>query len=47
MEKICIDEIDNSVQPPAVMRHLTGPLGVTDLAINYDDLEPGDSFAFA
>lgn len=29
------------------MRHLTGPLGVTDLAINYYELKPGDSFAFA
>ena len=47
MEKVRIDEVDNSVQPAAVMRHLTGPLGTTDLAINYYELEPGDSFAFA
>jgi uncharacterized cupin superfamily protein len=47
MEKVRIDEVDNSVQPAAVMRHLTEPLGVTDLAINYYELEPGDSFAFA
>lgn len=47
MEKVRIDEVDNSIQPAAVMRHLTEPLGVTDLAINYYELEPGDSFAFA
>lgn len=47
MEKIRINEVDNSVQPAAVMRQLTGPLGATDFAINYYELEPGDSFAFA
>jgi uncharacterized cupin superfamily protein len=47
METVRIDEIENSVQPAAVMRHLTEPLGLTDLAINYYELEPGDSFAFA
>lgn len=47
MEKVRIDEIENSIQPAAVMRHLTEPLGATDFAINYYELEPGDSFAFA
>lgn len=47
MEKVRIDEIENSIQPAAVMRHLTDPLGLTDLAVNYYELEPGDSFAFA
>lgn len=47
MESVRIEEVDNSVQPAAVMRKLTGPLGLTDLAINYYELEPGDSFAFA
>ncbi|AUX09568.1 cupin domain containing protein [Halalkaliarchaeum desulfuricum] len=47
MKKVRIDEVENSVQPAAVMRHLTEPLGATDLAINYYELEPGDSFAFA
>ncbi|MBX0325510.1 cupin domain-containing protein [Halomicroarcula sp. F13] len=47
MEKVRIDEVNNSVQPAAVMRHLTEPLGVTDLAINYYEHEPGDSFVFA
>lgn len=47
MEKVRIDDVENSIQPAAVMRHLTKPLGTTDLAINYYELEPGDSFAFA
>lgn len=47
MEKIHIDDVDNSIQPAAVMRPLTEQLGTTDLAINYYELEPGDSFAFA
>ncbi len=29
------------------MRKLAKPLGLTSVAINYDELEPGDSYAFA
>jgi uncharacterized cupin superfamily protein len=47
MEKIAIDEVDRSVQPCDVMRPLTDALGTTDVAINYYELAPGDSFAFA
>lgn len=47
MEHVRIDDLDNAVQPAAVMRHLTRPLGLSDMAINYYELEPGDSFAFA
>lgn len=47
MEKVRIDDVENAIQPAAVMRHLTGPLGTTDVAINYYELEPGDSFAYA
>lgn len=47
MHKVNVDELENRVQPAAVMRSLTGPLGLSDLAINYYELEPGDSFAFA
>jgi len=47
MERVRIDDVENDVQPAAVMRQLTGPLGLTDLAINHYELEPGDSFAFA
>ncbi|MEF8843116.1 MAG: cupin domain-containing protein [Haloarculaceae archaeon] len=47
MQRVRIDDVENDVQPAAVMRQLTEPLGLTDLAINYYELEPGDSFAFA
>jgi len=47
MEKQRIDDVENTVQPSAVRRTLTGALGLSDLAINYYELEPGDSFGFA
>lgn len=47
MEKAAVADLENSIQPAAVMRHLTEPLGLTDFAMNYYELEPGDSFAFA
>ena len=47
MKKVDIDTVENSIQPATVMRKLTEALGLTDLAINYYELEPGDSFAFA
>jgi uncharacterized cupin superfamily protein len=47
MEKLAVDDVDNDIQPAAVRRRLTDPLGLTDFALNYYELEPGDSFAFA
>jgi len=47
MQRVRIDDVDNDVQPAAVMRKLTKPLGLTDFAMNYYELEPGDSFAYA
>lgn len=47
MQRVRIDDVENDVQPSAVMRKLTKPLGLTDFAINHYELEPGDSFAFA
>lgn len=47
MEKLHVDSVENALQPAAVMHPLTKPLGLTDVAINYYELEPGDSFAFA
>ncbi|GAB7094335.1 cupin domain-containing protein [Halolamina litorea] len=47
MERVAVDDLENSVQAAAVMRGLTEPLGLTDVAINHYELEPGDSFAFA
>ena len=45
MNRLRVDDVENDVQPAAVMRELPEPLGVTDLAINYYALEPGDSFS--
>ena len=47
MDRVRVADVENDVQPAAVMRKLTGPLGLTDLAVNYYELEPGDSFSFA
>lgn len=48
MEKVAIDELDLTSTPPAaVQRNLTRPLGTTDVALNYYELEPGDAFSYA
>ena len=47
MERVRVDDLENRVQPAAVMRSLTDALGLTDFALNHYELEPGDSFAFA
>ena len=46
MERVSIDDVDSYMGPAAVKRPLTEALGATDLAINYYELDPGDSFAF-
>jgi hypothetical protein len=46
MEKVRIEEIDSRVAPAEVKRPLTAALGASDLALNYYELAPGDSFAF-
>ncbi|WP_313692202.1 cupin domain-containing protein [Halorarum halobium] len=47
MERVAVDDVENRVQPAAVLKPLTDALGCTDLALNYYELAPGDSFAFA
>lgn len=47
MQRVAIDDVESRIQPAAVMRRLTDELELTDLAINYYELEPGDSFAYA
>jgi mannose-6-phosphate isomerase-like protein (cupin superfamily) len=47
MERVAVDDVENDIQPAAVRRRLTDSLGLTDFAMNYYELEPGDSFAFA
>ena len=47
MEHVGVEDVNRVIQPAAVMRPLTESVGTTDLAINYYELEPGDSFAYA
>jgi quercetin dioxygenase-like cupin family protein len=47
MEKVRIEDVESRASGPAdVKRPLTAALGATDLALNYFELAPGDSFAF-
>jgi uncharacterized cupin superfamily protein len=46
MRKARIGEIDSWMGPASVKRSLTGALGTEDVAMNYYELEPGESFAF-
>jgi len=45
MEKVTIDDLENEPRVAAVQKHVTGPLGLGDMAMNYYELEPGDSFS--
>ena len=47
MEHVVVEDVDRVVQPAEVMRPLTEPLGLAEFAMNYYELAPGDSFAFA
>jgi mannose-6-phosphate isomerase-like protein (cupin superfamily) len=46
MERVSIDDVDSYMGPADVKRPLTDALGATDLAINYYELDSGESFAF-
>lgn len=46
MDRVSIDDVDSYMGPAAVRRPLTDALSASDLAINYYELAPGDSFAF-
>ncbi|WP_254838148.1 cupin domain-containing protein [Natronomonas marina] len=45
MEKVAIDDLENDPRVADVQKHATGPLGLSDMALNYYELEPGDSFS--
>jgi uncharacterized cupin superfamily protein len=45
MEKVDIDELDNDPRVADVQKHATDPLNLSDMAMNYYELEPGDSFS--
>lgn len=46
MERVRLDDVDDWLGPAAVKRSLSRALGTTDVALNYYELAPGDSFAF-
>ncbi|WP_327053293.1 cupin domain-containing protein [Halomicrococcus gelatinilyticus] len=46
MEKIRIDDAKSYMGPADVKRPLTKELGTENVALNYYELAPGDSFAF-
>ncbi len=48
MEKVRIDEVDDQLSPlgvHSVRKPVSDALGTTDFAMNYFELEPGDSFS--
>jgi len=46
MEKTHIEEVDRRVDSATVLRPLTEALGATEVALNYYELAPGNSFAY-
>ncbi len=46
MKKLSIDAVDSRMGPAAVRRPLSKALGAENVALNYFELEPGDSFGF-
>jgi uncharacterized cupin superfamily protein len=46
MEKVSLAECDRRMGPAADKRALSAALGTSDLALNYYELDRGDSFAF-
>ena len=46
MEKVTIDDVDGQMSAADVRRPVSRALGTEDVAINYYELAPGDSFAF-
>jgi uncharacterized cupin superfamily protein len=46
MEKVTIETVDARMSAADVRRELSKPLGADNVAINYYELAPGESFAF-
>ena len=45
MEKVSIDDLENEPRVADIQKHATGPLGLSEVALNYHELEPGESFS--
>ncbi|SFR87897.1 Cupin domain protein [Halomicrobium zhouii] len=46
MEKVTLDAVDSRMGPADVKRPLSNALDTDDVAVNYYELAPGDSFGF-
>jgi len=46
MRKRNVNEMDSRMGPASVIRPLTDALGLSDFAMNYYELDPGESFAY-
>lgn len=46
MEHVRIDEVDDRIDTASISRAIGDALGATNLALNYYELDPGESFAF-
>lgn len=46
MRKLSLSDLDSRMGPAAVVRPLTDALGATDVALNYYELDPGDSLSY-
>ncbi len=45
MEKVAIDDLANEPRVADVQKHATEQLALSDMALNYYELEPGESFS--
>ena len=45
MERVDVNDLENRPRAALVTKGLTGPLGLSEMALNYYELEPGDSFS--
>lgn len=46
MKKLSVDDVDSRMGPADVKRPLSEPLDTENVAVNYYELAPGDSFGF-
>ena len=46
MERVDVDDVDDRMGPADVKRDLSGALDAADVALNYYELAPGESFGF-
>lgn len=46
MRKRDVSEMESRMGPASVIRPLTDALGLSDFAMNYYELEPGECFAY-